>query len=259
MCEKLVAPRRLSLRRALRADFRHAARKPSDASAGLHACDPQAAVSHARGQRPERSGDQGGLRPNAAPAPRSPPTRGGWRMIFKPFTPFAALRIPRQIRRLPLGAGGRVYAAPSGVLRRAGIVRGRRPRRDDEYAIPIVALSMLGVAADEVVGTVRIHEDAPGLWWGSRLAVERDCRRVGALGATLIRLAVSSARAMGATTFLATCAGAERAALPPDALGDARRGRLARPAALHDAGRSHDYIRRATRRSLASWRCRKAA
>lgn len=73
----------------------------------------------------------------------------------------------------------------------------------DDYAITLVALSMLGVAADQVVGTVRIHEDEPGLWRGSRLAVARECRRVGAIGATLIRLAVSSAHAMGARTFLA--------------------------------------------------------
>ncbi len=73
----------------------------------------------------------------------------------------------------------------------------------DDYAIPIVALSMLGVAADRVVGAVRIHEEAPSLWWGSRLAVDRDYRRIGAIGATLIRLAVSSAHAMGCRTFLA--------------------------------------------------------
>ena len=73
----------------------------------------------------------------------------------------------------------------------------------DDYAVTIVALSMLGVAADQVVGTVRIHEEAPGVWYGSRLAVDRDNRRVGAIGATLIRLAVSSAHAMGAQVFLA--------------------------------------------------------
>jgi putative N-acetyltransferase (TIGR04045 family) len=73
----------------------------------------------------------------------------------------------------------------------------------DDYAITIVALSVWGVAEDRVVGTVRIHEDAPSVWWGSRLAVERDFRRVGAIGATLIRLAVSSAHAMGCSTFLA--------------------------------------------------------
>jgi putative N-acetyltransferase (TIGR04045 family) len=73
----------------------------------------------------------------------------------------------------------------------------------DDLATPIVALSMLGVAADRLVGTVRIHEDQPGLWWGSRLAVHEDFRKIGALGATLIRLAVSSANAMGCHTFLA--------------------------------------------------------
>ena len=73
----------------------------------------------------------------------------------------------------------------------------------DDYAITLVALSMMGVAADQIVGTVRIHEDEPGLWRGSRLAVSRECRRVGAVGATLIRLAVSSAKAMGCRTFLA--------------------------------------------------------
>ena len=37
----------------------------------------------------------------------------------------------------------------------------------------------------------------------ARLAVANEYRRVGAIGATLIRLAVSSAHAMGARTFLA--------------------------------------------------------
>lgn len=73
----------------------------------------------------------------------------------------------------------------------------------DDHAIPIVALSMLGVVADRLVGTVRIHEAEHGVWWGSRLAVHEDFRRIGALGATLIRLAVSSAHAMGCQRFLA--------------------------------------------------------
>lgn len=73
----------------------------------------------------------------------------------------------------------------------------------DDHAIPIVALAMIGVVADEIVGTVRIHETEPGVWWGSRLAVHSDYRKIGALGATLIRLAVSSAHAMGCHTFLA--------------------------------------------------------
>lgn len=73
----------------------------------------------------------------------------------------------------------------------------------DDVAIPIVALALWGVYADAVVGTVRIHEEAPGLWWGSRLAVCEHHRKVGALGSALIKLAVSSAHARGCTRFLA--------------------------------------------------------
>lgn len=83
------------------------------------------------------------------------------------------------------------------------IFRGSDRDAIDEIAIPIVALAMLGVVADAIAGTVRIHEERPGVWWGSRLAVHPDYRKVGALGAALIRLAVSSAHAMGAHTFLA--------------------------------------------------------
>ncbi len=67
----------------------------------------------------------------------------------------------------------------------------------------LVALSCWGGQPDEVVGTVRIHEEAPGRWWGSRLAVRHDWRRHGQLGSTLIRLAVSSAHACGCSEFLA--------------------------------------------------------
>jgi len=67
----------------------------------------------------------------------------------------------------------------------------------------IVTTSILGMP-EEVVGTVRIHQPEPGLWWGSRLAVKKAFRRQGVLGASLIRLAVSSANTLGCHTFLAT-------------------------------------------------------
>jgi putative N-acetyltransferase (TIGR04045 family) len=73
----------------------------------------------------------------------------------------------------------------------------------DDVAIPIVAISSFAVAPQEVVGTVRIHEAEPGVWWGSRLAVAADYRKIGALGASLIRLAVSAAHARGCRKFLA--------------------------------------------------------
>lgn len=124
-------------------------------------------------------------------------------MIFEPFAPF----LPSEYRiKFATEAWERAGAA---ALRRnvfceeQGIFSGDDRDAIDDHAIPLVAISLWGVAADGVVGTVRIHEAEPGVWWGSRLAVEAGHRRVGALGATLIRLAVSSAHARGATTFLA--------------------------------------------------------
>ena len=124
-------------------------------------------------------------------------------MMSDPFVPFA----PSEFR--VKFAASRWEREGALALRRAVFCdeQGIFPADDrdavDDYAINIVALSMLGVAADRIVGTVRIHEEAPGVWWGSRLAVDTEFRRVGAIGATLIRLAVSSAHAMGARTFLA--------------------------------------------------------
>ena len=73
----------------------------------------------------------------------------------------------------------------------------------DRRCTTLVALSTYAHEADEVVGTVRIHEQEPGLWWGSRLAVETRYRRVSRLGRELIRLAVATANGRGCRTFLA--------------------------------------------------------
>jgi putative N-acetyltransferase (TIGR04045 family) len=124
-------------------------------------------------------------------------------MIFDSFAPFS----PSEFR--VKFAASRWEREGAYTLRRAvfceeqGLFGDDDRDAVDDYAITIVALSMLGVAADTVVGCVRIHEQAPGLWCGSRLAVDAEFRRVGAIGATLIRLAVSAANAMGACEFLA--------------------------------------------------------
>ncbi len=76
----------------------------------------------------------------------------------------------------------------------------------DAHAQTLVAVTSLAGMPDQVVGTVRIHqqvEPGDGLWWGSRLAVHAAFRRHGHIGATLIRLAVSSAHARGCRVFLA--------------------------------------------------------
>ena len=124
-------------------------------------------------------------------------------MIFETIAPFS----PSEFR--VKFAASRWELEGAHALRRAVFCEEQRLFADDDrdevddYAIAIVALSMMGVAADGIVGCVRIHEEAPGVWFGSRLAVDCDCRRIGAIGATLIRLAVSSANAMGARSFFA--------------------------------------------------------
>lgn len=82
---------------------------------------------------------------------------------------------------------------------------------DDRDAVDDVAQLLVAVLdhpddagkPGTVVGTVRIHESEPGVWFGSRLAVHDAFRGHGKIGATLIRLAVSSAHALGCQRFLA--------------------------------------------------------
>jgi putative N-acetyltransferase (TIGR04045 family) len=124
-------------------------------------------------------------------------------MIFDPFPMFlpAEYRVKFATeaweRREAAALRRQVFCAEQGIF--------ARDDRDDidATAIPLVVISSLGIAPHEVVGTVRIHEAEPGVWWGSRLAVAADYRRIGALGSSLIRLAVGSAHARGCRRFYA--------------------------------------------------------
>ncbi len=73
----------------------------------------------------------------------------------------------------------------------------------DEIMMPIVAISTVASEPYEVVGTVRIHQPEKGIWWGSRLSVTKEYRRVGRLGPELIRFAVGTALSHGCRLFLA--------------------------------------------------------
>jgi len=73
----------------------------------------------------------------------------------------------------------------------------------DAHAQLLVAMACEAGMPTQVVGTVRIHEVEPDVWWGSRLAVHAAFRKLGHLGATLIRLAVTRAHAQGCRQFLA--------------------------------------------------------
>jgi putative N-acetyltransferase (TIGR04045 family) len=124
-------------------------------------------------------------------------------MMFEPFSPFAPSEFQIKFAIEPWERRGAAALRREVFCAEQGLFDGDDRDAIDEIAITLVAVSFVGVAADEVVGTVRIHEAEPGAWWGSRLAVAGDCRGVGALGAGLIRLAVASAHARGCVRFLA--------------------------------------------------------
>jgi putative N-acetyltransferase (TIGR04045 family) len=124
-------------------------------------------------------------------------------MICDPFPPFLSPEYRVKFATDPWEKRGAATLRRAVFCAEQGIFAGDDRDAIDDVAIPIVAISSLGVAADAVVGTVRIHRPEPGLWWGSRLAVAQEYRKVGALGAALIRLAVGSAHARGARAFYA--------------------------------------------------------
>jgi putative N-acetyltransferase (TIGR04045 family) len=124
-------------------------------------------------------------------------------MMFDPFKPFMASEFQVKFATEAWERNAAAALRRDVFCREQGIFHEDDRDAVDATAIPIVAVSLLGVAADEVVGTVRIHQPEPGVWWGSRLAVAGPYRRVGALGAGLIKLAVCSAHARGCRTFLA--------------------------------------------------------
>jgi putative N-acetyltransferase (TIGR04045 family) len=121
--------------------------------------------------------------------------------MFDPVPPFRACEF--QIKRAtdPWERRGAVALRRAVFCAEQGLFQGSDRDGIDNLAITLVALSLLGIAADAVVGTVRIHEETQGIWWGSRLAVAQEYRRVGALGAGLIQLAVSTAHALGCREF----------------------------------------------------------
>jgi putative N-acetyltransferase (TIGR04045 family) len=125
-------------------------------------------------------------------------------MMFEPFKPFLASAYQIKFATEAWEKAGAAALRRQVFCVEQGLFGGDDRDPTDEFAIPIVAISLFGVAADAVVGTVRIHQHAedPGVWWGSRLAVTGQYRRLGAVGTGLIRLAVASAHARGCHTFL---------------------------------------------------------
>ncbi len=124
-------------------------------------------------------------------------------MIIEPVRPFVACEFRVKFATQPWERRQAAALRRDVFCKEQGLFTNDDRDSLDDIAIPLVALSSLGVTHEDVVGTVRIHEAEPGIWWGSRLAVCRPYRRIGTIGTSLIRLAVSSAHARGCHRFLA--------------------------------------------------------
>ncbi|MEM8502729.1 MAG: MSMEG_0567/Sll0786 family nitrogen starvation N-acetyltransferase [Cyanobacteria bacterium P01_D01_bin.1] len=74
----------------------------------------------------------------------------------------------------------------------------------DQRSYPIVAIAHQANKPNQIVGVVRIYEQSPRLWYGGRLGVHPDFRRVGRIGKGLIQKAVTTANTWGCDRFLAT-------------------------------------------------------
>ena len=100
---------------------------------------------------------------------------------------------------------GRHFALRTEVfVHEQGLFREHDRDVHDDHAVAIVALSTSAGVPTDVIGTVRVYEAEPGIWYGGRLAVTADYRRCREVGGALTRAAVGSARGWGATRFLAT-------------------------------------------------------
>ena len=137
--------RRLSVRRAVRADLGHAAGKPSGAVAGLHARDPRAAGARCCAQAGLQATDiKAGCGKCGACSALSTYEREAARMIFEPFQAVSGQRISASNSRPTRGSGaepprcGARSSARSRASSKATIAT-----RSTRSAIPIVAISLV--------------------------------------------------------------------------------------------------------------------
>jgi hypothetical protein len=152
-------------------------------------------------------------------------------MVFDPFDRFTPQDFVFKIARTPQEVEGFWALRRAIFCEEQKIFRGSDRDEVDRFAIPIICETLVAGMEDSVVGVVRIDEREPHVWYGSRLGVAPEFRRVkkispgvalrnhqpiyrglGAIGAGLIYKAVSMAHALGCREFLASGFGCTSAA-----------------------------------------------
>src|ERR1700728_3681451 len=102
-------------------------------------------------------------------------------MIFDPFPVFLPAEYRVKFATQPWEHREAAALRRQVFCEEQGLFAGDDRDAIDAIAIALVAISSLGVAPHDVVGTVRIHEAEPRVWWGSRLCVAADYSRIRAL------------------------------------------------------------------------------
>jgi putative N-acetyltransferase (TIGR04045 family) len=123
--------------------------------------------------------------------------------MFPPFEPFVPPQFGIKLAAEPWERAAAATLREQVFCCEQGLFEGTDRDAVDPLALPIVAVDYVMGMAQRVVGTVRIYEESPGCWYGSRLAIDADYRSVYGLGRGLVYRAVTTAHARGCTLFLA--------------------------------------------------------
>jgi putative N-acetyltransferase (TIGR04045 family) len=123
--------------------------------------------------------------------------------MFEPIDPFRSADITFKLAFEAWELGGYFWLRSAVFCAEQGLFAGDDRDEIDARSLPIVAVAALAGMPDEIVGTVRIYEEARGTWYGGRLAVHPSYRHLGAIGPGLIHKAVATAYQRGCDRFFA--------------------------------------------------------
>jgi hypothetical protein len=99
-------------------------------------------------------------------------------MVFDPFDRFTPQDFVFKIARTPQEVEGFWALRRAIFCEEQKIFRGSDRDEVDRVAIPIICETLVAGMEDSVVGVVRIDEREPHVWYGSRLGVAPEFRRV---------------------------------------------------------------------------------
>ncbi|WP_218280195.1 MSMEG_0567/Sll0786 family nitrogen starvation N-acetyltransferase [Verrucomicrobium spinosum] len=99
-------------------------------------------------------------------------------MLFEPFPEYKPRDFVFKIASTPQELQGYWNLRRDVFCEEQGVFVEHDRDEVDAHAIPLICATLVAGMVDEVVGTVRIDEREPRLWYGSRLCVHKAHRRL---------------------------------------------------------------------------------